>query len=41
MACLNDVLVSMTLNESVVGHGDLLAKFSYGHFAACYEIGSP
>lgn len=41
VACLNDVLVSVTLNESVVGHGDLLAKFSYGHFTAYYEIGSP
>lgn len=41
MACLNDVLVSVTLNELVVGHGDLLARFPYGHFKALHEIGSP
>lgn len=27
MACLNDVLVSMTLNKLVMGHRDLLAGF--------------
>lgn len=40
MACLNDVLVSVTLNKLVVGCGDLLAGFSHGNFTACSEISS-
>lgn len=40
MACLNDVLVSVTLNKLVVGCGDLLAGFSHGNFIACSEISS-
>lgn len=41
MTCLNDVLVSLTLNELFVGCGDLLTWFSYGHFTACLEVDSP
>lgn len=41
MACLNDVLVSMTLNELVIGHGELPAMFFYGHFTAHHKMGSP
>lgn len=37
MACLNDALVSVTLNELVVGC-DLLSFFSYGHFMAHREV---
>lgn len=34
MACLNDVLVSVTLNKLVVGCGGLLAWFSHSNFTA-------
>lgn len=41
MACLNDVLVSVTLNELIVGCGDLSVWFSYSHFTVHHEISSP
>lgn len=40
MACLNDALVSVTLNELAVVC-DLLVFFSYGHFMAHHEANSP
>lgn len=40
MACLNDALVSVTLNELAVGC-DLLVFFSYGHFMTHHEVNSP
>lgn len=41
MTCLNDVLLSVTLDELIVGRGDLLAWFSYGHFTVSYETSAP
>lgn len=40
MACLNDALVLVTLNELAVGC-DLLVFFSCGHFMAYHEVNSP
>ena len=41
MTCLNDVLVSVTLNELIVGGEVSLPQFSCGHFTFCHEIGIP